>query len=61
MGNQIGEQLSEFQQKVAIAWTQMEMKEWKRLNPRATDEEKEKAFIESLEQGICVSLKLRVD
>ena len=61
MANHIGEQLSEFEQKVAIAWAQIEMKGWKKMNPKATEEQKEDAFVELIEHGICVSLKLRAD
>ena len=61
MAGHVGEQLSEFEQKVAIAWAQGEMKDWKKQNPKATEEEKEDAFVNLIEHGICVSLKLRAD
>jgi len=61
MAGHIGEQLSEFEQKIAIAWAQVEMDDWKKSHPTATEEEKEDAFVDLIEHGICVSLKLRAD
>lgn len=61
MAVHIGEQLSEFEQKIAIAWAQAELEDWKKQNPKATEEQKEDAFLDMVDHGICVSLKLRAD
>lgn len=57
----IGEHLSEFQQKIAMTWAHVNMIEWQRIHPVAPPEEKERAFLELIDQGICVALKMRVD
>lgn len=50
---------SRYEQMMAFAWAQAHLSDFMRTHPSCTLDEKEKEFLDALEGGLCLALKLR--